>query len=69
MDSAALAHENSAMAFLKENARAAATSHGGDAEVIAIHAWSCAHGLAMLMLDRQIPADDAIIDRVVGGSL
>lgn len=68
MDSAALAHEDSAMAFLKENARAAAATHGGDAEVIAIHAWSCAHGLAMLMLDRQIPADDAIIDRVVGGA-
>ena len=56
-----------AMAFLKENARAAAAQHGGDADAIAFHAWSCAHGLAMLMLDRQIPGDDAIIDRVIGG--
>lgn len=67
MDSSALTHEDSAMAFLRENARAAAAEHGGDPDVIAIHAWSCAHGLAMLMLDRQIPADDAIIDRGVGG--
>jgi AcrR family transcriptional regulator len=67
MDSSALSHEDGAMAFLKENARAAAAEHGGDAEVIVFHAWSCAHGLAMLMLDKQIPADDAIIDRVVGG--
>ncbi|WP_137861253.1 MULTISPECIES: TetR/AcrR family transcriptional regulator [unclassified Sphingomonas] len=67
MDSMALSHEDGAMAFLKENARAAAAQHGGDADAIAFHAWSCAHGLAMLMLDRQIPGDDAIIDRVIGG--
>lgn len=67
MRSTALEHEDSAMAFLKENARAAAAAQGGDAEAIAVHAWACAHGLAMLMLDNQIPADDAIIDRVVGG--
>jgi AcrR family transcriptional regulator len=30
----------------------------------AIHAWSLVHGLAMLMLDGQIPADEALIDSI-----
>jgi len=35
--------------------------------VHALHAWSLVHGLAMLMLDGQVPADDALIDQVIGG--
>lgn len=31
----------------------------------AIQAWATVHGLAMLMLDGQIPADDALIDAVI----
>lgn len=30
-----------------------------------LQAWSLAHGLAMLMLDDRLPADDAIIDEVI----
>lgn len=30
-----------------------------------LQAWSLVHGLAMLMLDGQVPADEALIDRVV----
>lgn len=38
-----------------------------EAEVQAfmLQAWGLVHGLAMLMLDRQLPADDALIDRVI----
>jgi AcrR family transcriptional regulator len=57
-----------AMAFLKANAAAQADRKGGDAQVILVHAWAIAHGLAMLMLDGQVTADDALIDRVIDGS-
>lgn len=53
-----------AMSFLLANARAFAPG-GVDAEVFALQAWSLSHGLAMLMLDRQIPADAASIDAVI----
>ncbi|MBY9066211.1 TetR/AcrR family transcriptional regulator [Hyphomonas sp. WL0036] len=33
-----------------------------------LQAWSIVHGLAMLMLDGQVPADDAVIDQVVESS-
>ena len=40
------------------------------AERLALQAWSIAHGIAMLMLDGRIPADDALIDRLLDtGSL
>ena len=40
------------------------------AETMALQAWSIAHGIAMLMLDGRIPADDALIDRLLDtGSL
>ena len=35
----------------------------------AIHAWSLVHGMAMLMLDGQIPADDATIESICGSAL
>lgn len=53
-----------AMALLRANAAALAPA-GTDPQVFALQAWSLAHGLAMLMLDRQIPADDATITAVV----
>lgn len=46
----------------------AAAIAGGDPETarrIAIQAWALVHGLAMLMLDGQLPTDDALIDRVI----
>ena len=58
-----------AIAFLRANA-AAAAPQGADAlqvQAIALGAWSAAHGLAMLMLDGQVPPDDALIDAVIGG--
>lgn len=40
------------------------------AERLALQAWSIAHGLAMLMLDGRLPADDALIERLIDtGSL
>ena len=40
---------------------------GGDAERLTLQAWAVAHGLAMLMLDGQIAADDVLIDAVIDG--
>ncbi|MBV9892102.1 MAG: TetR/AcrR family transcriptional regulator [Rhizobacter sp.] len=57
--------EPEAMSLLRANA-AALTAPGGNPRAVALHAWSLAHGLAMLMLDGQIPTDDATIDAVVG---
>ena len=34
-----------------------------------LRAWSMVHGLAMLMLDGLVPADDKVIDRVVDASV
>lgn len=33
----------------------------------ALHAWALVHGLAMLVLDQQIPADWALIEQVLAG--
>ena len=58
---------NLAAAMLLENADRIA---GGDQEAarrIAVQAWALVHGLAMLMLDGQLPADEALIDRVMDG--
>jgi AcrR family transcriptional regulator len=57
-----------AMAFLRANAAALAPP-GGDPRAVALHGWSVAHGLAMLMIDGQIPADESTIDAVVNGEL
>jgi AcrR family transcriptional regulator len=57
--------EHDAMTLLRANAAALAQGKGGDAQVIALRAWALAHGLAMLMLDGQAPADEALIDRVI----
>ncbi len=50
--------------FLQANAAALAPP-GSDPGIFALQAWSVAHGLAMLMLDGQVPADTALIDRVI----
>ena len=52
-----------AMAFLRANA--AAVAGDGDARRVALQAWSIAHGLAMLMLDGQIPASDETVAQVI----
>ena len=56
-----------AITFLKANAAAELKPGAGEqaVEAAALQAWSVAHGLAMLMLDGQVPADDALIDAVL----
>jgi AcrR family transcriptional regulator len=54
-----------AYTLLQANAAAEAAQDGGEARVRAVQAWALVHGLAMLMLDGQIPFDDALIDAVV----
>jgi hypothetical protein len=58
---------SAAMRVLRENVSAIVPEDVPAAQqrLIAIHAWSLAHGLAMLMLDDQIPGDEEIIDRVL----
>jgi AcrR family transcriptional regulator len=57
--------DNLAARLLRQKAAGAT---GGDPEAeqrLMIQAWAVVHGLAMLMLDQQLPADDAMIDRVI----
>jgi AcrR family transcriptional regulator len=62
-------HVPDALAFLRENANAAAASTGMDAHVIAVRAWSIAHGLALLILEKQIEPDDALIEAVISAEV
>ena len=60
--------EEEAMAFLMANAAASRGQWGNrSSEATALQAWSLAHGLAMLMLDGQVPEDDGLIDAALGG--
>ncbi|WP_220790298.1 TetR/AcrR family transcriptional regulator [Gluconacetobacter takamatsuzukensis] len=52
--------------LLQANAAEAAAQEGGEAAMRAIEAWALVHGLALLMLDGQIPADETIIEKVIG---
>jgi len=56
---------STANSLLMANAAAQAAKDGGEASIHAVQAWALVHGLAMLMLDGQIPADEAIIDRAI----
>jgi hypothetical protein len=57
-----------AIAFLLANAAATLppTADRQAVETAALQAWSLAHGLAMLMLDRQVPIGDDVIEAVFG---
>jgi len=61
---AALDKTEDAMLMLRASAAALAPP-GIDPSVFALQAWSLSHGLALLILDGQVPADDALIDAVV----
>lgn len=37
-----------------------------DPDIAALHAWALVHGVAMLILDRRIDWDEAMVDKVVG---
>ena len=60
-------HDDEAMRMLMQNAeRLAASERGSDeARLFALRSWSLVHGLAVLMLDGQVPADETTIDSVV----
>ena len=59
-----------AFRMLRENAIALVPpgTPAGALHAVALEAWAKVHGLAMLMLDGQIPPDAALIDAVVGAS-
>ena len=48
-----------------EEATEALVGSGQAAERLATQAWAIAHGVAMLMLDNRLPADDALIERLI----
>lgn len=59
-----------AFRMLLDNAASLVPS-GASAETVkfaALDAWAKVHGLAVLMLDGQIPSDDRLIDAVIGAS-
>jgi AcrR family transcriptional regulator len=57
--------ESEAGSLLQANAAAIAAREGGETSTRAVRAWALVHGLAMLMLDGQVPADEALIDEVI----
>ncbi|PTQ59354.1 TetR family transcriptional regulator [Sphingomonas aurantiaca] len=61
--------EVEALRMLRANAAAASPRDAGpdQSENDALRAWSLVHGLAMLMLDGQLPADDRLIDTLIQG--
>jgi AcrR family transcriptional regulator len=63
----ACAGEAEAMTFLRQNAAATVGRDMDDpaTQALVIHSWSLVHGLAMLMLDGQVPVQDALIDAVI----
>lgn len=63
---ASAAERPEAFDFLLANAGAqvGADPKSQAAHVAAVEAWALVHGLAMLMLDGQIPADESLIDAV-----
>ena len=56
--------ESLAARMLRDNA-AALSDNALAAQRLVVQSWAVVHGLAMLMLDNQLPADDALIDRVI----
>lgn len=56
---------NSMAARMLQDFSARYTASEEEARRLVIQAWAVVHGLAMLMLDGQLPADAALIDRVI----
>lgn len=56
---------NSMPARLLQQHAAAHAADPAQARRLVVQAWAVVHGLAMLMLDGQLPADDALIDAAV----
>jgi AcrR family transcriptional regulator len=51
--------------MLREKAALAVGGDAAQAQRLTVQAWAVVHGLAMLMLDGQLPRDEALIDRVI----
>ena len=64
----ALPQSDPAASMLLKNAAQAIGGDEAAARRVAIKSWAQVHGLAMLLLDGQIPADDALIDQIIEGS-
>jgi len=64
---AQLDHVSTALHDLRRNIEALMPegSPAAERKAAALHAWALVHGLAQLVLDRQIPADWALIERVL----
>ena len=63
LDALEAAPANSAMGLLRANVEAL-LGPGHDpaaATAMCVHAWALVHGLSVLLLDRQLPPDDALI--------
>jgi len=62
-------HEGTAMGLLRANVEALAdpVHSGGEDEIraLCVHAWALVHGLAVLLLDGQLPRDDALITAAI----
>ena len=56
--------ENEAAKLLRSFAQGFTGSEAG-AQRLMVQAWAVVHGLAMLMLDGQLPRDEALIDQVI----
>ena len=54
--------DNAAGRLLRANADALGGGDPAAARAILVRSWAVAHGLAMLILDGHLPADDALID-------
>ncbi len=58
---------SSGMQLLRDNVARFAVEGASDADrrVKAVQAWALVHGLAMLMLDGQVPVDDSLIEAAI----
>jgi AcrR family transcriptional regulator len=59
--------DNPAARLLRANAEALSGGDSAEARRIVIRSWAVAHGLAMLILDGHLPADDGLIDAALPG--
>lgn len=57
--------QSQAARLLQDQAAAAMANDPAATRRLMIQAWALVHGLAMLMLDGQLPAEDALIDEVI----
>jgi AcrR family transcriptional regulator len=60
--------DNPAARLLRANSEALSGGDAEEARRIMVRSWAVAHGLAMLILDGHLPADDALIDAAMPSS-